>query len=89
MISLVWDNRFKRELKKFISKHPEMESKIRDELEVFVENPFAPELINHKLSGKLRDLRAIVVDYDCRIVFKFVEKDCALLIGIGSHDEVY
>jgi len=89
MISLVWDNRFKRELKKFISKHPEMESKIRDELEVFVENPFAPELRNLKLSGRLRDLRAIVIDYDCRIVFNFVEKDGALLIGTGSHDEVY
>lgn len=89
MISLTWDNRFKRDLKKYVSQHPEMESKIRDKLDVFVENPFAPELRNHKLTGRLKDLRAIVIDYDCRIVFKFVEKDSALLIGIGSHDEVY
>jgi addiction module RelE/StbE family toxin len=89
MIKLIWDKRFKRNLKKYISKHPEMEDKIKDKLKLFTENPYAPELRNHKLSGQLKDLRAIVIDYDCRIVFRFVEKNSVLLISIGTHDEVY
>jgi len=56
----------------------------------FVKNPFSVELKNHKLSGKLKDFRAIVIEYDCRIIFKMIDKDtAALLISIGSHDEVY
>ena len=43
MISLIWDNRFEREFKKYVSKHAEMGSKIRDKLDMFVENPFVPE----------------------------------------------
>ena len=66
-----------------------MAAKVRDKLHMFEADPFVPELRNHKLSGKLKGLRAIVVDYDCRIIFKFVEKDKALLIGIGTHNEVY
>ncbi len=89
MIKLIWDKRFKRKLKKYISKHPEMGDKIKDKLKLFTENPYAPELRNHKLSGQLKDLRAIVVAYDCRIVFRFVEENTALLVSIGTHDEVY
>lgn len=56
---------------------------------LFTQEPFSPELRNHKLSGKLKELRAIVIEYDCRIVFSMVDEDTALLINIGSHDEVY
>lgn len=52
-------------------------------------DPHAPELKNHKLSGKLKDLRAISVEYDCRIVFTFVDENTALLVSIGTHNEVY
>lgn len=74
MIKLVWDNAFERKLKKYTQKHPEKHEKIRKKLKKFQEDPFAPELRNHKLSGKLKDLRAIVIEYDCRIAFKFVKK---------------
>jgi mRNA-degrading endonuclease YafQ of YafQ-DinJ toxin-antitoxin module len=46
-------------------------------------------LKNHKLSGQLKGLRAISVAYDCRIVFSMVEDDTALLVSIGTHNEVY
>jgi addiction module RelE/StbE family toxin len=56
---------------------------------LFTKEPFSPELRNHGLSGKLKDLRAIVLEYDCRIVFKLVDEDTALLVNIGTHKEVY
>jgi len=45
--------------------------------------------MTHKLSGKLRGLWAFSCDYDCRVIFKFINKENVLLIDIGSHDEVY
>ena len=89
MIKLAWNKNFENSLKRYLKKHPEKESKIKERLKLFTQEPFSPELRNHKLSGKLKDLRAIVVEYDCRIVFKFIEKDTALIIDIGSHEEVY
>jgi addiction module RelE/StbE family toxin len=89
MIKLAWNKNFEKSLKKYIKKHPEKETKIRDKLKLFTKEPFSPELRNHGLSGKLKDLRAIVLEYDCRIVFKFVDEDTALLVNIGTHKEVY
>ena len=56
---------------------------------MFSENPFNPSLKTHKLSGKLRDCWAFSCGYDCRIIFKFIRDDEALLIDIGKHEEVY
>lgn len=89
MIKLVWNKNFERNLKKYIKKHPDKEKKIIEKLKLFTENPYESELRNHKLSGKLSELRAVVIEYDCRIVFKFIDDSTALLINIGSHDEVY
>lgn len=89
MIHLEWSNRFEKSLKKWISKHPDSRELIRQKLQRFSVDPYAPELRNHKLSGTLRGLRAISVSYDCRIVFAMVDDNTALLVAIGTHDEVY
>jgi mRNA-degrading endonuclease YafQ of YafQ-DinJ toxin-antitoxin module len=58
------------------------------------ENSFEPLLQTHKLKGQLAGSWACSVEYDCRIVFNFVENpesgdEEILLLDIGSHDEVY
>ena len=60
-------------------------------LDVYV---FAPQLETHKLKGKFSGLWACSVGYNLRIVFDFVkskelEEDDILLLGMGTHDEVY
>ncbi|MCK4763317.1 MAG: type II toxin-antitoxin system mRNA interferase toxin, RelE/StbE family [Candidatus Aminicenantes bacterium] len=89
MIKLTWNKSFERKLKRYIKKHPDKENKIKEKLRIFTGEPYAPELRNHRLSGKLSELRAIVIEYDCRIVFKFVDDSTALLINVGTHEEVY
>jgi len=89
VIQLIWDSGFEKKLEGYIKKHPEKAERIRNRLEEFEKDPFATTLKNHKLSGKLKELRAIVVDYDCRIVFQFIGKSKALLVSIGTHEEVY
>jgi addiction module RelE/StbE family toxin len=89
MIKLEWSSSFERALKKWLTKHPADRALIESALERFTANPQNPELRNHKLSGQLKGLRAISVAYDCRIVFAMVEDDTALLVSIGTHEEVY
>jgi mRNA-degrading endonuclease YafQ of YafQ-DinJ toxin-antitoxin module len=89
MINLIWGSRFKRAYRRTVKAHPHLKDKIAEYLEVFADDPFHPPLRVHKLSGKLKGLWAFVVEYDCRVVFRFLEDGNALLIDIGKHDEVY
>ena len=89
MIKLIWDQGFKRAYKKKIKNNDEYKNKFWDALNLFVTDPFNPLLKTHKLSGKLKGLWVFSCLYDCRIIFKFIKKEEALLIDIGSHDEVY
>jgi len=89
MINLIWGSSFKRAYKKSIKSKPDLREKLVKALELFVNEPFHPALKTHKLSGKLKGLWAFVVEYDCRVVFKFTDDGEVLLIDIGKHDEVY
>ena len=94
MVKLVWGSSFKRAYKKSIKGRRDLRDKLVELLEIFQNDPFHPILKTHKLSGKLEGLWAFVVEYDCRVIFKFVENPDtkekeALLVDIGRHDEVY
>jgi mRNA-degrading endonuclease YafQ of YafQ-DinJ toxin-antitoxin module len=58
-------------------------------LRLFLEDPFQPQLGTHKLKGRLSEYWAFTISYDCRAIFKFLEKDTVILVDIGGHDEVY
>jgi addiction module RelE/StbE family toxin len=94
MRTLIWGKTFVRAFKRFSKKHPDLVSDIEKTLRLLVEDPFAPQLETHKLKGKLSKSWACTVGYDLRIVFDFIKKqgqgeDDILLLGIGSHEEVY
>ncbi|WP_272062825.1 type II toxin-antitoxin system RelE/ParE family toxin [Oscillatoria sp. CS-180] len=63
-------------------------------MRTLVTNSFEPTLQTHKLKGQLAGVWACRAEYNCRIVFDFVENPETgekeiLLIDIGSHNEVY
>ena len=89
MINITWDKGFKRIYKKKIKNNNELKNRFWDAMELFSKNPFNPRLRTHKLTGKLEGLWAFSVDYDYRVIFKFMNEDEILLIDIGAHDEVY
>jgi len=85
---------FKRAYKALICKRPELQPKVETVLRLLAEDCFEPSLQTHKLKGKLAESWACSVEYNCRIVFDFVDnsetaEEEILLIDIGSHDEVY
>lgn len=89
MIKLVWGSSFTRAYKKKVKTDNELKEKFWKLIKLFEKDPFTPLLKTHKLSGKLAGHWAFVVEYDCRVVFRFEGKNEVLLVDIGTHDEVY
>jgi addiction module RelE/StbE family toxin len=89
VIKITWDQGCKRVYKKKVKNNDEQKKKFWHAMKLFSNNPFNPRLRTHKLTGKLEGLWAFSYSYDCRVIFKFINKDEVLLIDLGSHDEVY
>lgn len=83
-----WAPSFKRAFRKRVQNTP-LSNKFQNQLELFVQDPFAPGLRTHKLTGVLNGLWAFSVSYDCRVIFDFVSPEEILLIDIGTHEDVY
>jgi len=79
---------FKKKLKNFLKKYPELEKEIEKKLEILGSDPFHPILKIHKLSGKLKNEWSIWLTYEYRILL-IIEGNKIFLTNIGVHDEVY
>ena len=81
---------FARAFKRFAKQHPELRDATQTTLNTLRENPLAPSLRLHPLTGRLAGKQAVSVNYAYRIVLcvEIVEHE-VILHNIGSHDEVY
>ena len=89
MISILWDQKFKRAYKRKVRDNKELKEKFWASMGLFSKNPFDPRLRTHRLTGRLEGLWALSVSHDCRLIFSFMSHQEILLVDIGSHDEVY
>ena len=89
MIEIIWDEPFLRILKKWRKKHPNLGERFQQKIELFIQDPFDPSLRTHALSGNLAGCWSFSINYDYRLIFKFIDENRVLLIDLGSHDEVY
>lgn len=83
---LVYSNHFKKRLKKFINKNPQLFSKVNKQLRQLRQDITYPSLKTHKLRGKRADQYAIWIVGDVRITF-LITQDFYLLTDVISHDE--
>ncbi len=88
MAQLVLSDRFKKNLRDFLKKHPELRQTIKGKFKILEDNPADQRLKTHKLTGKLKGFLAASITFEYRIVF-YVEKDIIFLLAIGNHEEVY
>jgi addiction module RelE/StbE family toxin len=81
---------FLRRLQKFLRKHPHLRERYAQVVNDLKENPFAPHLGYHHLSGELKGTQAVSLTYDYRITLTVMltEKE-VILLDVGTHDEVY
>jgi mRNA interferase YafQ len=94
MRKVIWEEGFRRALKRYLKKQPRLQAKVVTALQSLAENPFDTSLKTHKLKGDLTGLWACTVEYDCRIIFRFQEIEdepeaAIMAIDVGSHDDVY
>ena len=88
--TLVTTRHFERRARKFLSKHPDLTSTIRETLEQLIEDPFEPSLKLHSLTGKLSGIQAISITHSYRITLTIqITESEILLLDVGTHDEVY
>jgi len=55
---------------------------------LFRQDAFHPNLLSHKLTGKLKNYWSFSIDYRSRIVFRFLKKGEVLFVDAGGH-EIY
>lgn len=90
MFTLVTTQFFLRRARKFLKKHPDLRPQFAQVLTDLQQDPFAPHLDYHHLSGKLKGIQAVRLTDSYRITLTLIitEKEITLL-DIGSQDEIY
>ena len=88
MYTLVVSKRFKKNLKLFLKKHPDLRLAVEERLDILQKNPLSNRMKTHTLTGKLKGVLALSITYEYRLTF-LIEENAILLLAIGTHDEVY
>jgi addiction module RelE/StbE family toxin len=58
-------------------------------VELFTENPMHESLRNHPLRDNWVNYHSVTADDDLRLHYRVINKDTALFVAIGTHDELY
>lgn len=87
---ITWSAPFTRAARRFFRKHRDLTGRFSEVLDQLRANPFAPSLRLHPLTGQLDGLHAVSLTFAYRItLYLHIEGTEIVLVGIGSHDEVY
>ena len=90
MFTLITTDYFLRRARKFLRKHPDFRERFARVVDDLKQDPFAPHLAYHHPGGKLKDVEAVSITYDYRIILTIeVREQEIVLLDVGSHDEVY
>lgn len=84
------DAAYERMAKKFLRQHPDLHDAYREMLGRLIANPWDERLHTHPLHGDLRGFYGVSLTHTYRAVVAVViaERE-VILVGIGSHDEMY
>jgi mRNA-degrading endonuclease YafQ of YafQ-DinJ toxin-antitoxin module len=88
--TLVTTRHFERRARKFLRKHPDLSSVVKETLTQLRQDPLHPSLRLHGLTGALAGTQAVSVTHSYRLtlILQITEREIVLL-DIGAHDEVY
>ncbi|HJV36908.1 plasmid stabilization protein [Geomonas sp.] len=87
---LVFTDQYMKRARRFLKKHPDLESSYLKTLRLLQANPFHPSLRLHRLSGRLDGLYSVSITLSYRITMEFLVKDDQIVpVDVGDHDTVY
>ena len=89
MIKIAYSPAFARAYKKQIKNQSELQELFNERVDLFIQDPYHPQLRTHKLKGILKDFYSFSLDYDLRVIFYFASDNEVIFENIGKHDEVY
>ena len=89
MTTINLSSQFRNALKKLARKKPEIVVIVIEKILLFNSSINHPSLKLHKLSGDLKHLWSVSIEYDVRMVFRYTNDGNILFVDIGSHDQVY
>jgi mRNA interferase YafQ len=94
MTKLIISSKFKRAVRKFTRRNPQLQSRIEETITQMLDDSNNPSLGTHKLDGKLAGLLSCSCGYDCRIIFSIETAEdtgemLIVLLNVGTNDEVY
>jgi len=80
---------YSKRFNKQLNKAPlEIKIAFRNRRELFIQDPFHPQLNNHQLSGKLKGHRSINVSGDWRAIYSEY-KNTIIFEALGTHSQLY
>jgi addiction module RelE/StbE family toxin len=62
---------------------------ITETIELFIEDTMHDSLRNHPLRDMWTNYRSITADDDLRLHYRIINKDTALFLAVGTHEELY
>ena len=81
---------YRKSFQQQFSRLPESKKQLaRDVLELFERQPMHDSLRNHPLKDKWSNYRSITADDDLRLHYRTINKNTALFVAVGTHDELY
>jgi mRNA-degrading endonuclease YafQ of YafQ-DinJ toxin-antitoxin module len=88
--TLVTTQHFERRAGKFLRKHPDLKTAVKETFIALQQDPFQPSLKLHGLGGKLAGIQSVSITYGYRmtLTLRVTEREI-ILLDIGSHDELY
>jgi mRNA interferase YafQ len=90
VFTIVTTERFLRRASKFLRRHPDLRECFAQVVDDLKQDPFAPHLAYHHPGGKLKDIQAVSITYEFRIVLRIeATEQEIILLDIGSHDQVH
>ncbi len=69
MITIAYSPAFARAYKKQIKNQATTQQLFTEKVDLFLQDPYHPQLRTHKLKGVLKDFYSFSIDYDLRIIF--------------------
>ena len=88
--SLVFTEHYERMERRFLKTHPDLLDRYHKTLALLEQDPFHPSLRLHPLQGRLAGLHAVSINLQYRITLELeLREQEIILVGVGSHGEVY
>lgn len=85
-MKIVFHKNFEKQYKRLPKK---IKQKVKERNLLFERDEHDLLLNNHALHGKYKSYRSFSISGDLRIVYKFLDTNSVLFVGIGSHSDLY